>query len=144
MSFSIRRFIWTDWPALGAAVGIPIFWAIHVAFPYLRQGAQSSPSVILPVVATGGLAAVVLWRIRRVSHLFAVGRVAAARIILLSISRDRGRLEFAFEHEGHLVRSWTPVHKCKAVLALQQGDIVEALFDPARPTHAIIRHLYEA
>ena len=144
MSFSIRKSIWTDWPALAAAVGVPIFWGIHFAFPYLRPGAQSSRPVILPIIATAGLAVVLLWRVRRISNLFATGRTAAAKILRLSISRDRGRLEFEFEHQGQLVRSWSPVHKCKAVLALKQGDVVEALFDPARPTHAIIRHLYEA
>lgn len=144
MSFSIRKAIWTDWPALAAAVGIPIFWGIHIAFPYLRPGTQSSPPIILPIVATVGLAILLLWRIRRISNLFAAGRTAVAQVLLLSISRDRGRVEFAFEHQGQLVRSWSPVHKCKPVLALKQGDVVEVLFDPARPTHAIIKHLYEA
>ena len=61
-----------------------------------------------------------------------------------TISRDRGRLVFAFVHNEQLVQTWTPIHKCKQVLALRPGAEVEVLFDPDRPTHAIVKHLYQA
>lgn len=72
------------------------------------------------------------------------GRTAAGEITRLSITRDRGRLEFAFECKGRLIRSWTPVHKNRAVLALQPGVIVDVLYDPACPRRAIVKHLYQA
>ena len=144
MQFSVRKTIQTDWPGLAAFVGIPIIWTVHFAFPYLRPDSNVSHSVLFPASISLCLAVLLFWRLRRIAHLFASGRLASAEITRLSISRDRGRLEFAFEHQGQLVHSWTPVHKTKSVLALQPGARVEALFDPARPTHAIVKRLYEA
>lgn len=142
VKFSISKTVWTDWPALAVSVGIPILWVIHFAFPLLRSGAESSPPVAIAIVGTGLCAIILAWRIHRVFRLFAAGRTAPATITRVKIVRDRGRLEFAFEHEGELVRSWTPVHKNKAVLALEPGDVVETLFDPNNPTTAIVTHLY--
>ena len=142
MKFSIARTLCTDWPALAAWIGVPMFWIIHFLFPRIRPGVNDPPPIAIAVSATLLCAAVLLWRFHRVSRLFKLGRTAPGTITRLSIARDRGRLEFAFEHGGEMIFSWTPVHKHKAILALQPGDSVEVLFDPEKPTTAIVKHLY--
>jgi hypothetical protein len=142
MNFSPLKTIWVDWPALGASVGIPIFWAIALIFPHLPTSRGQVPT-FLTVAITVGLAAIIAWRLGRIARLFSVGRSAPGAVTDLQIAKDRGRLMFVFQHEGKSVHSWTPVHKSKAVMALQPGQAVDVLFDPDRPNRAIVRHLYE-
>ena len=142
MSFSIVRTLRTDWPALAASIGLPMFWSIHFLFPHIQPGVNDPPSIAIAVSATLLCTGVLLWRFHRVARLFKLGRTAPGTITRLSIARERGRLEFAFEYEGEMIFSWTPIHKHKAVLALQPGDSVEVLFDPGKPTTAIVKHLY--
>ena len=144
LSFSISNTLRTDWPALAAAIAIPVFWLIHFTFPYLRPQSEGSPPVAIAASATVLFAALLTWRLRRVARLFAKGSAAPGRVTRIAIARDRGRLEFEFEHEGQLVNSWTPIHKSKAVLKLCPGETVDVLFDPDEPTTAIVKHLYQA
>lgn len=136
------RIFWHDWPTLAAGMGIPIFWAVCIAFPLLARKAVPLP-VWLPIVASIALALVVVWRIRRVQWLFAHGARTKGEIFDLKIAKDRGRLEFLFEVDGRRVRSWMPVHKTKAVLAMQPGRRVDVLYDAAAPRRAIVRALFE-
>lgn len=142
MKFSPLRTIWVDWPALAASIGIPVIWAIHVGSAYVTWIPAGAP-IQLPTAITLGLVAALVWRLWRVARLFARGRTAPGEITGLKFVRDRGRLMFVFQHEGKSVHSWTPVHKSKAVMALQPGQAVDVLFDPDRPIRAIVRHLYE-
>lgn len=143
MKYSLRKVISTDWPTLAATLGIPIIWAMHFGFLYLRPTVLPLP-IWFPVAISAGLIAWLVWRIRRVARLFAHGQVISGRVTYLSIAKDRGRLEFAFEYQGKLISTWTPVHKTKAVLALAPGAMVEVLFDTSHPTRAIVKHLYAA
>ena len=144
MRFSLATTIVTDYPAFASAIAIPIFWLVYFGFPYLRPQSEGSPPIVLAVSTSLVCAIVLIWRVQRVSQLFASGRSAPGRVTRVAISRDRGRLEFSFEHNGDLVHSWSPVHKTKAVLSLQPGDSVDVLFDPNRPATAIVRQLYQA
>ena len=143
MKYSLRKVISTDWPALAATLGIPIIWAIHLGFPYLRPTALPL-SIWFPAVISAGLIAWLVWRISRIARLFAHGQVTSGQVTHLSIAKDRGRLEFAFKYQGKLISTWTPIHKTKAVLSLAPGAIVEVLFDTSHPTRAIVKHLYAA
>jgi len=143
MRFSLHKAISTDWPALAAAVFIPMSWLIWGLFPYLRS-TSNGVSLWIPVSITSAAVLVLIWRLQRIRSLLTNGRSAPARITGLYISKDRGRLEFAFEHNGQLIQSRTFIHRTKAVLALQPGALVEVVFDPDRPKRAIVKHLYLA
>jgi hypothetical protein len=144
MKFSTRKLVWTDWPRSQPRSESPFSAGSTLRFhSYALERKAARPS-FFPFSLHSGSA----WCSSGVFAVFHVcsqrGGLLAAEITRLSISRDRGRLEFAFHHNDQIVRSWMPIHKCKAVLALKRGDIVDALFDPACPSRAIIRHLYEA
>lgn len=144
MKYSIRKVLSTDWPTLAASFGIPIIWVIHFGFPYLQQTALPLP-LWFPVTISAALIIWLVWRISRVAKLFAHGQLAVGEVTQLSITKDRGRLEFEFEYQGKPISTWTPVHKTKAVLSLTPGTVVEVLFDTSRrPTRAIVKHLYAA
>lgn len=143
MKFSYRKVIWNDWPALAASIAVPITWIIHFAIPLLQRSVVPFP-LWFSVSVSAALVAVLVWRIRRVSRLFARGARAGGVITRVLIAKDRGRLEFVFEHNGRRVYAWMPVHKTRVVLALTPGDPVDVLFDEAKPNRAIVRKLYEA
>ncbi len=48
-----------------------------------------------------------------------------------------------FEADGRRVRSWMPVHKTKAVLAMRPGRKVGVLYDASAPRRAIVQALFE-
>lgn len=143
MKSSLRKILSTDWPALAASLGIPIIWAIHFGFPYLRQTALPLP-LWLPGTISVALIIWLVWRISRVAKLVAHGQLAVGKITELKIAMDRGRLEFEFEYQGKSISTWSPIHKTKAVLSLTPSTVIEVLFDPSCPTRAIVKHLYAA
>lgn len=140
----LKRIVLTDWPALFCLISIPGAWVIGFAFPFARREAQFGAfemfTVALPLslLAAGFL----LWRILRIHQLFTHGEQVRGFITHIQLARDRGRIEFLYEHDGRRHVSWTPVHQNRDVLALRIGQEVELLVDTTRPTKAIIRHLY--
>jgi hypothetical protein len=141
MKYSIRKTVWTDWPALAAAIGIPIIWIIHFLFPYLRKGDPLPWS--FPTIISALLLATLYWRVQRVARLFSSGMVIPGHVTRLSIAKDRGRLEFRFEFDGQRIDTWTPIHTTKAVQSLKQGSPIEVLADRTQPKRAIVKSLYE-
>jgi hypothetical protein len=65
---SVGKIIWNDWIALFSALGVPIAWCIHLAFPHLRNGATSP--LVLAVSFSALALAVLAWRVARVKALF--------------------------------------------------------------------------
>lgn len=141
MKSSLHKILSTDWPALTASLGVPIIWAIHFGFPYLRQTALPLP-LWLPVTISVALIIWLVWRISRIAKLFAHGQLTVGKVTDLRIAKDRGRLEFEFEYQGKSISTWSPIHKTKAVLSLTPGTGIEVLFDKNCPTRAIVKHLY--
>lgn len=142
MKPSIAKIVSNDWPALFSALGVPIVWGMHLAFPYLRNGG-TSPLALAAALSALALA-VLARRIARVKALFVSGLRANGVVTGLRIVRDRGRLEYEFPVQGSIVTSWCPVHKTKQVLALSVGDGVEILYDGRDPRKSIVRDLFAA
>jgi hypothetical protein len=143
MKPSLRAIVWNDWPALACAMGIPIFAAICLAYPYVVGKPALAPFFAsLSVVATLVLGAILCWRIVRVYSLFARGFVVPGNIHGVALAKDRGRVDFGYVVNGQPVYGWTPVHKTRRVLSLAAGQPVHLLVDPARPGMALVAELY--
>ncbi len=138
---SIAKIVWNDWVAFFSAVGVPMVWGIHFAFPYLRKGATAAPTLAAGLCALA--LTVVAWRIARVNALFISGSRAKGVITGVRIARDRGRLEYSFPVQGSTVESWYPVRKTRRVLALRVGEEVEILYDAREPRRAIVKELFQ-
>jgi len=143
MKPSVRKIIWTDWPALACALGIPIVWLVSMVFPVLTHQGRSEFSFFVPfaTVVSLVLGAILFWRIRRIFHLFAHGTEVAGRITWVQIVRDRGRLEFQYEGNEKLLRGWPPIHRSKHVMSFDVGQPVTVLVHPATCA-AIVKDLY--
>ena len=151
MKLSIRKTLVHDYPAVLALSAIAGLWLVPI-WDAVDRRAAAQDSGLLPFLfaTTVPLVAVVLWRLHRASRLFRVGCVAAASITSVQVSR-RGPITFcfAFEHEGEHIRArmrvadWKFV-RWKRVPAFKRGQSVEALYDPARPSRAIILQLFQS
>ena len=150
MSASLTRIIKTDWPALAAAWGAPMFLAVTWLHPMLFRSSKPAASphwLLLYIGMPFGLAclAVLGWRVSRILGLFRHGVPAVGTITALRLAKDRGRLEFSYEIAGGPVHeTWHSVHQWAEVLALEPGQEVAVLASPSDPSVAIVRHLFEA
>lgn len=146
MKPSVRQIIWTDWPALAAAWGIPLSLIASLGVPYVYAFRGSRPyeplPLFVPIAAMTLLAGILLWRIDRIRYFFHQGQATKGIITGIWIVRDRGRLEYAYEFNGRRWDAWSYVHKNSAVLSLAENQIVDVLVDRLRPSHAIVRDLY--
>lgn len=144
MSPSPTAIIWNDWPALASFVAIPIMWVIYFLFPLLKPGASIGGLFLLvPAISTLLLLSSLIWRIMRINKLFEAGIEVPGEIIGLSIIRDRGRLEYAYEWRDGMLFSWIPVHKTKRVLGFSKRKKVHVLVDPTDPKKSVVRELFE-
>jgi hypothetical protein len=143
MKASIRKIVWNDWPALFSFVAVPIVWAIHFAFPYLKRGADAPDegfALGLSILAAAALA----WRIARVRGLFSSGNAVDGIVESVRIVKDRGRLEYSYRVGGRAMTGWCPVHKSKQVLGLRAGQKLTVLVDRAKPGRSIVADLFVA
>jgi len=142
MKASTGKIIWHDWPALCASVTLPIIWAIHFIFPYIKRG-PATP-LWLPLMFTLAAVAALVWRIARVHRFFATGSTVEGTVKELRIARDRGRLEYSYRVGGQHFSAWCPVHKSKQVTALHVGQKLTVLVAPEKPDRSIVADLFVA
>ena len=148
MPASLSRIVKTDWPALAAAWGVPIFLVVTWVHPVFFRSTKPAASphwlflfVGLPFACA--CLAVLLWRVIRILGLFRRGVPAVGTITALRLAKDRGRLEFSYEVEGTIHETWQPVHQSRDVLALEPGQQVAVLVSPGDSSVAVVRHLFE-
>lgn len=136
----------TDWPTLFCALAVVLICLLGWFWPDWSpaSGVDQGQLMVLLLFAIIVAASVFVWRVVRIYRLFHVGKPAMAVIVLLQLSRKRGRVEFMYEWQGDIYRSWTPVHETSAVRALAIGQQVAVLILPTKPQVAIIAHLYQS
>jgi hypothetical protein len=143
---SVRRVLLNDNASFLAWMLASALWLPLLVLPDGRQIlARGDGLWELPVILTLLLCAVLLWRMRRASRLFRFGRVATARITWVSVAM-KGPItyNFKFELEGQWVRAHMNVVGWKRKPVFKQRVEVEVLYDPARPTRAIIPYFFQA
>ena len=145
LKLSVRRLLLNDYPSSLAWMFIVIFWLMSVFAPQARQLLAESWWIAFLVILAIALATVLMWRIHRASRLFQSGRVTEARITSVWVSQ-KGPItfDFAFDHEGHRVRTRMHVVRWKRKAALKRDQTVGVLYDPTHPTRAIIARLFQA
>lgn len=142
MTLSLRQIIATDWPALAAAIGVPVSLLVSWLYPMLHP-ASSGRQTGFAVVGASACLLLLAWRALRVVRLFRAGQEVEGTITRIQLAKDRGRIEFSFDLEGRAHRSWQPVHQSRRVLALSRGQRVRVLVDSRHPGRAIIKDLFE-
>lgn len=142
---SVLRIVTTDWPALAAAIGMPMILVISALYPRAFPSARSPWGLLLEFGLPVALACACLlaWRCKRVLDLFRFGALAAGEITSVQFSKDRGRIGFRYDLNGVKYQSWQPVHQTKRVLELEIGQQVQVLFDPQKPGRAVVQQLFE-
>lgn len=140
MKASFRKIVWNDWPALFSFVTLPIVWAIHFAFPYLKRGADAP--LVFALALSVLAAAALVWRIARVRGLFASGVAVEGTVEAVRIVKDHGRLEYSYRVGDRPVTGWCAVHKSRQVFGLRIGQKLTVLVDREKPERSIMADLF--
>lgn len=141
------RIVRTDTAAGTGALVLALAWILfagavalgRVPLDDLADHARVDPG---PLVLTGAATvvglAVLLWRVLRIRSVFRRGRVVQATVEHVLFHRGRGRVRFRYGEHA----SWVAVHQTRAARLLREGDTIEVVVDPDRPTVALPRSLF--
>ena len=94
-------------------------------------------AVITPVF--GWLAARRIAGIRRVVE---YGPACDGTVTGIWFTKDRGRVEYEYQFEGQTYQAGNAIMKNRQTEAIRQGDRVELIIDPSRPSRAFLASLY--
>jgi hypothetical protein len=142
---SVLRIVQQDYASLLCVLGPVVFWGLFVAVdvlglgrrpdakPFFRYAAPAVTAVALPLLVV---------RVRRFARLFRDGVEVSGRVTACAFERDRGRVEFTFEHDGKSYAGGAALHRTARTAALAPGQELVVLFDPAAPESALLRDLY--
>ena len=142
---SVRRVLLNDDLSSFAWILILILWLSVLLSEERRSLVDPDGWLEFLIIATVLLSAMLVSRIHRASKLFRFGRVATARITWVSAAM-KGPItyNFKFELEGQWVRAHMNVVGWERKPVFKQRAEVEVLYDPARPTRAIIPYFFQA
>ncbi len=146
---SLRRIIWTDYPAFYASLVPVVSWIVLLAWlpdwrgdgPVISEPARPF-FITLAVLATLGGLGVLAWRLWLVHRLFGTGVQVRGKISSVEIRRDHGWVEFCYIFDHKEYTSRTEVHRNAQTKSLKPGDLVVLMVDRTKPQLAFIRDLY--
>lgn len=152
---SIGRILKNDFAAFLLAIGGPIAFSIATyagltgSIPKFRRyaGRLIDRDDALEITLGASLVTVLLLfflfrRISRIKRVLASGPRTMAKVAGLEFHKDRGRLEFEYEHLGIPYRAGVGVMKNRQTTAIAIGDSIEVAVDPAEPGKALVVALY--
>lgn len=146
---SLRRIIWTDYPAFYASLVPVVSWIVLLAWlpdwrgdgPIISPGARPFYLTLALLATLVGLG-VLIYRVWLVSKLFHNGFQVRGKISAVEIRRDHGWVEFCYIFDHQEYTSRVEVHRNAQTKGLKAGDLVILLIDRANPQRAFIRDLY--
>jgi len=146
---SLRRILWTDYPAFYSALVPVVAWIVYLAWTPDWRGAgpvikaEARPFFLtLALIATAGGVAVLLIRLWILWKTFRTGVEVKGKLSSVELKRDHGRVEYVyiFDHKERF--SGAEVHRNTETRLLKAGDHVMLMVDKAKPSRAFIRDLY--
>lgn len=81
-------------------------------------------------------------RVSVIRRVFASGLQADGEIVSLREFRDRGRIEFEFEHEDEIIHAANAVHLTRAVRSMHVGRHVTVYYSPEKPRRAFVAEIF--
>ena len=152
---STGRILKNDYPSLLMLICIGVIWVAAIGggifgfLPKRRGGGtvevDSTMMMILIVVAVivtlmlGWLAAK---RIDDIKRVIRVGPEVKGHIQSITFFKDRGRVEYEYQHKGQTYQSGNAIWKNRKTTRLQNGDEITLIVDPKNPSRAFIASLY--
>lgn len=152
---SLARIIKNDYLAFLCAVGGPIMLAIAIfggIFGFVPRARffgvnEVDPATVriyfaIALVLTLALFSVLAQRFNRIERMVHKGEPTTARIVFVRFFRDRGRMEYEYEHGENVYRAGTAIMKNKDTRDFAPGQEIEVMIDPDNPGKAIPVALY--
>jgi hypothetical protein len=146
---SIKRLLWTDYPAFYASLVPPVSWIVYLSWapdwrgngPIMKPEAR--PLFLgLAILATCVSLIILAVRIRLIRRIFRDGKQVHGKILKVEIRRDHGKVEYTYIYDHKEFFSKADVHRNAETKALKAGDLVMLVVDPIKPSRAFISSLY--
>jgi len=148
---SVGRVLWRDWPSRGLTWFAVLWWLIvastGVATLWLpeKDFDRSTPLIlaIIGLLISLPIAVIVAWRIQTIRRVFASGEVVAGRVVFKGEnSEDIQYALLAYKFDGQEFRVKNVVEGASVQGGVNQGDCVELMVDPRKPSRAYIRKMF--
>lgn len=150
----ISRILKNDYTASMMLIMIAVMWGLLLVGSYFGSlpgrrgstldftGENLTSFIILNAVITlvcGVWAYVRISTIRRVIN---AGSEVTGVILGIGFAKDRGRVEYQYEHEGQTYRAGNAIKKNAQTSQLLPGTSISLMVDPQKPSRAFITNLY--
>jgi hypothetical protein len=140
---SVFKIMTIDYVALLAATFPVAFWGMYGLLLALQSDQISHTTYpMIAAVVTFISVLVFIWRILLFFKIFGDGLETPATISNVSFFRDRGRVDYAYTHQGQKYASGNMVHKVRSTKNIKVGDKVILMVDRNKPKRAYIRDMY--
>lgn len=117
-------------------------------FPGLRgrdpiQGTEGAPLFLYGFIITAVIGIpLTTWRYRSIQKVFLNGEIVVGKIEGVYFHRDRGSVDYSYQHNGKFYLKATPIMKTARTRALARGMEVALVVNKDDPNQALIRDLY--
>ena len=139
-SLALLIFIGVAWPMAGlAAAG----WLPGRRGGAIETGGDPDRFLLgLAVVITPLFGWLAFRRIAAIRRVVENGPACVGTVTLVWFMKDRGRVEYEYQFEGKTYQAGNAIMKNRETDTIRQGDRVELIVDPSRPSRAFLASLY--
>ena len=151
LNLTFGRVLWRDWPSRGLTLFAALWWLIvagaGLATLWVSEEDfdRSFPAIlgIIGLLISLLIGLIVFWRIRNIRRVFASGEVVTGRVVFKGAnSEEIAYALLAYSYDGQEYRVKNVVEGASAEVEVKQGDCVELVVDPRKPSRAYIRKMF--
>jgi len=135
------RIILTDYTAFMAFLLPAVFGGIYLVLWITGEDVDQAFAYVTLALGVAGILLLV-WRLQAITSTFREGIELPAVVSGVGSFRDRCTVTCTYTHQGQKYESSNTVLRTQSVRALQQGQRVTAVVNPAKPSAAFIKELY--
>ena len=150
---SVGRIVKNDYGSLVLLIFIGVAWVMAGLaaagwLPGRRGGAVETGGdpdrfmLKLAVVVTPLFGWLAFRRIAAIRRVVEDGPACAGTVTAIWFMKDRGRVEYEYQFEGQTYQAGNAIMKNRETETIRQGDRVELIVDPLRPSRAFLAALY--
>ena len=150
---SVGRILKNDYASLVLLIFIGVAWLMAALagagwLPGRRGGAIDTGGdpdrfmLGLALVITPLFGWLAYRRIAAIRRVVRDGPACVGTVTLVWFMKDRGRVEYEYQFAGQTYQAGNAIMKNRETQTIRQGDRVELIVDPAKPSRAFLASLY--
>ncbi|WP_169714743.1 hypothetical protein [Spirochaeta cellobiosiphila] len=115
-----------------------IFWVVMLLQRLLDPSHNQQVFIFLTTVLTAVCLILLLFRVNKFQSLAKRGMIKEAQLLGVSFYRGRGRVKFAFDHEGQQITAVHNIYRNSVTRSLKEATTIEVVFHPNKPKQAYL------